>query len=82
MGVHFDGSDSFLSHPVNMVTAVFSGTGTVASNLLETLLVLFYLLVFGETFLRRLVEVLPRFDDKREASRSPCIWSGICPPIC
>jgi predicted PurR-regulated permease PerM len=69
MGVHLSGagSDSFLSHPVSMVTAVFSGTGTVASNLLETLLVLFYLLVFGETFLRRLVEVLPRFDDKREA---------------
>ena len=67
MGVHLDGGDSFLSHPVSMVTDVFSGTGTVASNLLETLLVLFYLLVFGETFLRRLVEVLPRFDDKREA---------------
>jgi predicted PurR-regulated permease PerM len=67
MGIHLSGGDSFLSHPVSMVTAVFSGTGTVASNLLETLLVLFYLLVFGETFLRRLVEVLPRFDDKREA---------------
>jgi predicted PurR-regulated permease PerM len=67
MGLHLDGGDSFLSHPVSMVTDVFSGTGTVASNLLETLLVLFYLLVFGETFLRRLVEVLPRFDDKREA---------------
>lgn len=67
MGVHFGSADSLLAHPVGMVTAVFSGTGTVASNLLETLLVLFYLLVFGETFLRRLVEVLPRFDDKREA---------------
>jgi predicted PurR-regulated permease PerM len=50
-----------------MATAVFSGTGTVAAHLFETLLVLFYLLVFGETFLRRLVEVLPRFADKREA---------------
>jgi predicted PurR-regulated permease PerM len=69
MGGHFTGpgSDSFFAHPVGMVTAVFSGTGTIASHLLETLLVLFYLLVFGETFLRRLVEVLPRFDDKREA---------------
>lgn len=53
--------------PASMVTAVFSGTGTVASTLLETLLILFYLLVFGETFLRRLVEVLPRFEDKKEA---------------
>lgn len=67
MGVHFGNANSLLSNPVSMVTAVFSGTGTIASNLLETLLVLFYLLVFGETFLRRLVEVLPRFDDKREA---------------
>jgi predicted PurR-regulated permease PerM len=69
MGIHITtgGTDSFFSHPVGMATAVFSGTGTVASHLLETLLVLFYLLVFGETFLRRLVEVLPRFDDKREA---------------
>ena len=50
-----------------MATAVLGGTGTVAAHLLETLLVLFYLLVFGETFLRRLVEVLPRFADKREA---------------
>ncbi|MGA9491416.1 MAG: AI-2E family transporter [Mycobacterium sp.] len=67
MGVHFGASDSILSHPVGMVTAVFSGTGTIASNLLETLLVLFYLLVFGETFLLRLVEVLPHSDDKRDA---------------
>ena len=28
---------------------------------------LFYFLVFGETFLRRFVELLPRFADKREA---------------
>ena len=28
---------------------------------------LFYLLVFGETFLRRVVEILPRFKDKRVA---------------
>ncbi|GAB0115272.1 AI-2E family transporter [Acidisoma sp. C75] len=67
MGVHLGGASSVLSNPVSMITAVFSGTGTIASHLLETLLVLFYLLVFGETFLRRLVEVLPRFDDKREA---------------
>ena len=32
-----------------------------------TLLVLFYLLVSGETFLRRMVEILPRFNDKRQA---------------
>lgn len=67
MGFHFGNASSMLSNPLGTLTAVFSGTGIVASHLLETLLVLFYLLVFGETFLRRLVEVLPRFDDKREA---------------
>ena len=68
MGIHFDGQ-SALSHiqPGAWVTAVFSGTGTVASHLLETILILFYLLVFGELFLRRFVEILPRFSDKREA---------------
>jgi predicted PurR-regulated permease PerM len=67
MGVQLGSPSSLLSNPIGMATAVFSGTGTVAAHLLETLLVLFYLLVFGETFLRRLVEVLPTFANKREA---------------
>jgi len=67
MGVQLGSPSSLLSNPIGVVTAVFSGTGTVAAHLLETLLVLFYLLVFGETFLRRLVEVLPTFANKREA---------------
>ena len=50
-----------------LVGAVFSGTATATAGLLTTLLMLFYLLVSGETFLRRLVEVLPRFKDKRQA---------------
>jgi predicted PurR-regulated permease PerM len=50
-----------------LVGAVFSGTATATAGLLTTLLMLFYLLVSGETFLRRLVEVLPRFSDKRHA---------------
>jgi predicted PurR-regulated permease PerM len=67
MGVQLGNPSALLSNPIGMVTAVFSGTGTVATHLLETILVLFYLLVFGETFLRRLVEVLPTFANKREA---------------
>jgi predicted PurR-regulated permease PerM len=43
------------------------GTRSFASGLLETVLVLFFLLVSGDTFLRRLVEILPRFRDKRQA---------------
>ena len=50
-----------------LMGAVFSGTATATSGLLTTLVVLFYLLVSGETFLRRLVEILPRFKDKRHA---------------
>ena len=67
MGVQLENPSALLSNPMGMVTAVFSGTGTIAAHLLETLLVLFYLLVFGETFLRRLVEVLPTFANKRDA---------------
>ena len=53
-------------------------TTTVADRLLDqvrilaagaftTVLVLFFVLISGDTFLRRLVEILPRFKDKRQA---------------
>lgn len=51
----------------NILSALFTGTATAAAGLFTTLVVLFYLLVSGETFLRRLVEILPRFDNKRQA---------------
>jgi predicted PurR-regulated permease PerM len=53
--------------PSSVVGAVFSGTATATSGLFTTLLILFYLLVSGEIFLRRMVEILPHFDDKRQA---------------
>jgi predicted PurR-regulated permease PerM len=46
---------------------LLTGTRSLAGGLLETLLVLFFLLVSGDTFLRRLVEILPRFKNKRQA---------------
>jgi predicted PurR-regulated permease PerM len=46
---------------------LLGGTRAFASGLLETVLVLFFLLVSGDTFLRRLVEIMPRFRDKRQA---------------
>jgi predicted PurR-regulated permease PerM len=46
---------------------LLNGTRSIASGLFTTVLVLFFLLVSGDTFLRRLVEVLPRFKDKRQA---------------
>jgi predicted PurR-regulated permease PerM len=50
-----------------LLDTVFAGTRDVAGELFETVLVLFFLLVAGDTFLRRLVEVLPTFGDKRQA---------------
>jgi predicted PurR-regulated permease PerM len=46
---------------------LLTGTRSLASGFLETVLVLFFLLVSGDTFLRRLVEILPRFKNKRQA---------------
>jgi predicted PurR-regulated permease PerM len=52
---------------VGLFDTLFTGTRALASGMFTTLLVLFYLLIFGETFLRRTVEILPRFNDKRIA---------------
>lgn len=51
----------------SLLGALFSGTATATAGLFTTLVVLFYLLVSGEIFMRRLVEILPRFRDKRQA---------------
>jgi predicted PurR-regulated permease PerM len=46
---------------------LLEGTRSIVTGLLETVLVLFFLLLSGDTFLRRLVEVLPSFRNKRQA---------------
>lgn len=46
---------------------LFAGTASFASGLFMTIIVLFFLLMSGDVFLRRLVEILPRFRDKRAA---------------
>jgi predicted PurR-regulated permease PerM len=46
---------------------LFAGTRAVLDGLFTTVLVLYFLLVAGEIFLRRIVEVLPNFSDKRQA---------------
>lgn len=46
---------------------VLSAAQSLIAGLFEMLLVLFFLLVSGDTFLRRLVEILPRFTDKKQA---------------
>jgi predicted PurR-regulated permease PerM len=55
------------SHGSALLSMLFISTRAVMAGFFTTILVLFYLLVSGETFLRRLVEILPRFDDKRRA---------------
>jgi predicted PurR-regulated permease PerM len=60
------GSGGAMPH-ANLMGELFSGTASVAAGLAATLVVLFYLLATGENFLRRAVEVLPHFDDKRQA---------------
>ena len=45
---------------------IFLGTWSFAAGFGTTILMLFFLLVSGDTFLRRLVEVLPSFSNKRQ----------------
>lgn len=49
-----------------LLTKLFTGTRSVASGFFTTLLFLFFLLVTGEIFLQRLVEIMPRFGSKRQ----------------
>jgi predicted PurR-regulated permease PerM len=53
---------------------LLSGTRYFVSEIGTTVLVLFFLLVGGDSFLRRLVEILPRFRSKRQAVE---IWQQI-----
>jgi predicted PurR-regulated permease PerM len=49
-----------------LVTKVFTGTQNFAGGFFTTVLFLFFLLVSGDIFLHRLVEILPRFGNKRQ----------------
>ncbi|MEI9987226.1 MAG: AI-2E family transporter [Aliidongia sp.] len=45
---------------------IFTGTRAILGVILTSLLFLFFLLISGDVFLRRAVEILPRFRDKRQ----------------
>jgi predicted PurR-regulated permease PerM len=49
-----------------LLTRLFTGTRNFASGFFTTVLFLFFLLVSGDIFLHRLVEILPRFSGKRQ----------------
>jgi predicted PurR-regulated permease PerM len=46
---------------------LLSGTATFLTGLVTTVVMLFFLLIAGDLFLRRLVEILPKFSDKKQA---------------
>ncbi|MBF0544277.1 MAG: AI-2E family transporter [Candidatus Riflebacteria bacterium] len=61
------GSNMAVRHDLGLTSALFAGTRAVLDGLFTTVLVLFFLLVSGDIFLRRIVEILPKFKDKRQA---------------
>jgi predicted PurR-regulated permease PerM len=46
---------------------LLTSTQALLTGVMETLIVLFFLLIAGDVFLRKMVEVLPRFRDKKHA---------------
>jgi predicted PurR-regulated permease PerM len=48
-------------------SVLFSGTRSLLQGFVATAVLLFFLLVSGDLFLRRLVEILPTFRDKKQA---------------
>jgi len=54
-------------HDLGISGVLFAGTRAVVDGLFTTVLVLYFLLVSGGIFLRRLVEILPTFSNKRQA---------------
>jgi predicted PurR-regulated permease PerM len=50
-----------------LMTMLFAGTRNFARGFFTTVFFLMFLLASGDTFLRRLVEILPRLSDKRQA---------------
>jgi predicted PurR-regulated permease PerM len=61
------GSSIAVRRDLGLTGALFAGMRAVLDGLFTTVLVLYFLLVSGDTFLRRIVEVLPKFSDKRQA---------------
>ncbi len=51
----------------SLLTELFTGTRNFAGGFFTTVLFLFFILMSGDIFMRRLVEILPRFSSKRQA---------------
>lgn len=62
-----NGSIIAVRRDLGLTDVLVSGTRAVLDGLFTTILVLYFLLASGDTFLRRIVEILPKFGDKRQA---------------
>lgn len=61
------GSTIAVRRDLGLTAVLFAGTRAVLDGLFTTVLVLYFLLVAGDIFLRRIVEILPKFSNKRQA---------------
>jgi predicted PurR-regulated permease PerM len=61
------GSIVSVRRDLGITGALFAGTRSVLDGLFTTVLVPYFLLVAGDIFLRRIVEILPTFSNKRQA---------------
>ena len=61
------GSSIAVRPDLGLSGALFTGTRAVLGGLFTTVLVLYFLLAAGDIFLRRIVEILPTFSNKRQA---------------
>jgi predicted PurR-regulated permease PerM len=66
-GPNAGGGQSVTVKGPGMLEYLFSGTRSVVSGLGITVLMLFFLLAWGDLFMRRLVEILPTLHDKKQA---------------
>lgn len=65
-GLMQDGSGSNTGSGSTIAATLFAGTTHFAASFFETIVILFFLLVSGSTFLKRAVEILPNFKEKRQ----------------
>ena len=65
------GSVVSVRRDLGLTGALFAGTRAVLDGLFTTVLVLYFLLVSGDLFLRRIVEILPSSATSGKPSTSP-----------
>jgi predicted PurR-regulated permease PerM len=62
-----DGGQAVAIEHLSVLNLVFSSTRAAIEGMLTTGIILFFLMLSGDTFLRRGVEILPNFEHKRRA---------------